>query len=301
MTTAARLSALSARVAALSTLGVILGVAALVALGGLIFGPGPAGTQLHGFGRSVLTITAGDAAGGASGNARSLTIADVDAIAHGVPDIAALSRAVFGTAAVGAGASAANGQTSIQGVDPSFAQVTSDRLVQGTFFTSQDATSANRVAVLGQTLSSRLFQSPQTAVGATIRIRNVPFTVIGVVASQPPAAAAGLGPGRSADDAVLIPFQTGQIRLFGANALDAVLVQVADANQTDAVSQDVEQLLRQRHQVRAGQPDGFTIRTSSNTPTAGVGGTASQALGQVLDLARQYGCEAKGLCARGQA
>jgi putative ABC transport system permease protein len=292
----ARLSALSAQVAALSTVGAILGIATIVAIGGVIFGPGTAGTQLHAFGRNVLTITAGDAGGGdpaGAGRPRSLTIADVDAIARGVPDIAALSRAVFGTAPVGAGGQ--DGQIPIQGVDPSFAQVTSDTVAQGTFFTTQDASSANRVAVLGQTLSGHLFQNGQAPIGATIRIRNVPFTVIGVLAAQRTAVA------DNPDDAVLIPFQTGQIRLFGANALDAVLVQVADANQTDTVSQDVEQLLRQRHQVRAGQPDGFTIRASPSAPAAGVGSTATQALRQVLDLARQYGCEAKGLCARTQA
>ena len=215
----------------------------------------------------------------------------MDAITRQVPDITALSRAVFGTALVAAGG--LDGQVPIQGVDPSFAQVTSDTVAQGTFFTSQDATSANRVAVLGQTLSNHLFQSGETAIGATIRIRNVPYTVIGVLASQQPS-----GTTENADDAVLIPFQTGQVRLFGATALDAVLVQVADANQTDAVSQEVEQLLRQRHQVQAGQPDGFTIRSVRPTPAAGVGRTVTQFLGQVLDSARQYSCEAKGLCER---
>ena len=248
----------------------------------MIFGPGTAGTGLHALGMNVLTVTAGDA--------RSLTNADVDAIARGVPDIAALSRAVFGIASVGAGGQA--GQTNVQGVDPSFAQVTSDTVAQGTFFTTQDATSANRVAVLGQALSSHLFQNGQTAIGATIRIRNVPFTVIGVLASQTSAVS------DNSDDAVLIPFQTGQVRLFGTNALDAVLVQVADPNQTDAVSQDVQQLLRQRHQVRAGQPDGFTIRTNRQPAAVGPGETAAQFLGQVLDRARLYSCEAKGLCGR---
>ena len=248
----ARASAVFAQVAGLSAIGAILGVALLVAIGGLIFGPGTDGSQLLPSGRNVLTITAGDA--------RPLTNADVDAIARGVPDIAAMSRAVFGTAAVGAAGQ--TGQISVQGVDPSFARVTSDTVAQGTFFTTQDATSANRVAVLGQTLSSHLFQNGQTAIGATIRIRNVPFTVIGVLASQTSVAS------NTSDDAVLIPFQTGQVRLFGTNALDAVLVQVADPNQTDAVSQDVAQLLRQRHQVSAGQPDGFTIRTNPPRPLA---------------------------------
>lgn len=265
----ARVSALSVQVAALTSVGTLLGVATLVAIGGVIFGPSVASPGLQG--RNVLTITSGDA--------RSLTNADVDAIARSVPDIAALSRAVFGAAAVGAA-----GQTTVQGVDPSFPQVTSDTVVEGTFFSPQDAASANRVAVLGQALSSHLFANGQQAIGSTIRIRNVPYTVIGVTGNS--------------NDTVLIPFETGQVRLFGTNALNAVLVQVMDPNQTDAVSQDVAQLLRQRHQVRPGQPDGFTIRANpAQLPAAR--GTA-QWLGQVLDRARQYGCEAKGLCPRGQ-
>ncbi|HLZ28573.1 MAG TPA: ABC transporter permease [Chloroflexota bacterium] len=276
-------TALSCQVAALGTMGAILGVASLVAIGGLIFGPGTASTQLYAAGGNVLTITAA--------GARSLTNADVDAIARGVPDIAALSRAVFGTAPVGAGGVSDGGPTAVQGVDPSYAQVTRDTLVQGTFFTPQDGASANRVAVLGQTLSSHLFQTGQRAVGSTIRIRNVPFTVIGVLASQT----------NNSDNAVLIPFETGQVRLFGTNALDAVLVQVADPNQADVVSQDVEQLLRQRHQLRSGQPDGFTIRANSaQPPAASVGDTVARWLPRVLDRARQYSCEAKGLCRRAQ-
>jgi putative ABC transport system permease protein len=280
----------SVQVAALATVSAIVGIAALVALGGLIFGPRAAAPQLRGFSPNVLTISAsgGDASAPGKNNARFLTIADVDAIAHGVPDIAALSRAVFGTVPVVAGGQ--DGQVPVQAVDPSFAQVTSDTVAQGAFFTTQDATSANRVAVLGQSVSNRLFRDGQAPVGATIRIRDVPFTVIGVLAAQ---SSSGVG---NPDDAVLVPFQTGQVRLFGANALDAVLVRVADADQTDAVSQDVEQLLRQRHQVRAGQPDGFTIRSSGRTAADGVNGT----VGPLLDLARQYSCEAKGLCAPGR-
>jgi putative ABC transport system permease protein len=290
----ARLSALSAQVAALSILGAILGVATIVVLGGVIFGPSTWSSQPRTLGRNVLTITPGDAGTPAAPNSvRSLTTADVDAIARQVPDITGFSRAVFGTAAVAAGGH--DGQILVEGVDPSFARVTSGTLAQGTFFTTQDATSANRVAVLGQNLSSRLFQNDQNAVGATIRIRNVPFTVIGVLAS--PASTVPENP----DEVVLIPLQTGQVRLFGANAIDAVIVQVADANQTDAVSLEVEQLLRQRHQVPVGQPDGFTIRASTDPSAAGLGGTASQVFGQVLDLARQYSCEAKGLCARAHA
>src|SRR5258708_3438567 len=110
--------ALSFQVAALSSIGAILGVGMLVAIGSVIFGPGTAATRLSANGGNVLTITSGDA--------RLLTNADVEAIARGVPDIAALSRAVLGTAPVGAGGVSDAGPTAVQGVDPSFAQVTSD-------------------------------------------------------------------------------------------------------------------------------------------------------------------------------
>jgi ABC-type antimicrobial peptide transport system permease subunit len=271
------------RVAALSTVGAVLGVAIMVAIGALIFGSSAQGIELQAPEKNVLTITSGDRQS-AAGRGAVLTTADVDAIASNVPDIASLSRAVFGTALVAAGGQ--DEQTRVEGVDPSFAQVTNSTVTRGTSFSDLDGTSANRVAVLGQAISSQMFGTGQTPVGATILIRSVPYTVIGVLSPQP-------GP----DDTVLIPFQTGQIRLFGATALDAVLVQVTDPNRTDTVRQQLEQLLRQRHQVRPGQPAGFTISTNPSAPSD-VTTKPAEFLGRVVQLVRQYGCEAKGLCAR---
>jgi putative ABC transport system permease protein len=113
-------------------------------------------------------------------------------------------------------------------------------------------------------------------VGQSIRIGSVPFAVVGVLASS--------------TDAILIPFQTGQVRLFGTTALGEVDVQARDVSQTDAVAEAVQLLLRTRHQVRAGQPDDFTIRQ----PPAS--GTPMPITDRFRYLSQEYACAAKGLC-----
>src|SRR5207245_3943351 len=98
------------------------------------------------------------------------------------------------------------------------------------------------------------------------------------------------------DDAILTPFQTSQIRMFGATPIDEVLLAVRDVSQTDSVTRQIGALLRQRHRVASGQPDGFTILAASNPSTADI--TVSQIITRALQFWRQHACEAKGLCGR---
>lgn len=271
----------------LSTL-VILGVATFVMVTAVVHQPEPSGSGLFGTGApSVLTIAPTGAARSASGSPTPLTPADVDAITHNVPDLVAVSRLVLGTAPVAAGNQSA--PIRIEGVDPSYPQVTSATVAEGTLFGFQDASAANPVAILGPTVAGRLFPAV-SPLGQTIRIRNVPFTVIGVLAAQGSAVA------DSPDDAILIPFQTGQVRLFGPNSLDAVLLRIQNASETAAVSLQVDQVLRQRHDVPSGQPDGFSIRANTSLAAAQSPLAALQLVGRVIEQYRQYVCEAKGIC-----
>jgi putative ABC transport system permease protein len=205
---------------------------------------------------------------------RSLTTADADAVVKSVPGVTLVSRIMFGSAPIASGGG--EPRFEIQAVDASYALLPGASLARGTFFTAEDALAANRVAVLGNQVASSLFPAQQTAVGQSIRIGNVAFTVVGVLAAS--------------TDAILIPFQTGQVRVFGTSALGEVVMQARDPNQTDAVVQSIQSLLRTRHQVRPGQPDDVTVHqlTASGTPIL--------VIDRFRYLAGQYACQAKGLC-----
>ncbi|MDQ6673669.1 MAG: ABC transporter permease [Chloroflexota bacterium] len=245
------------------------------------------GTRGGGSGVVAITSGAGQASGFASASARALTTADADAIVRTVPGVTLISRVVFGTAVVGSG----GGPTSIgvQAVDPSYVLNPQVKLAGGAFFTADDAAAANRVVVLGARVASGLFAGAQSPIGQTIRIAGLPFTVVGVLGGQPS------GTTDPSDGAVLIPFQTGQVRLFGATGLGEVLLQVRDASQTDLVVQQVQHVLRTRHHTRSGQADGFTI-TAPSSSAAAASGHGVQFVERLQYLSQQFACQAKTLC-----
>ncbi len=239
----------------LTTLGIIIGVAAVIAI--VALGQGATASvqgQLQGVGTNVLTITpASSRTGGvAAGAGTSITLkpANAAAIQQSVLGLSGISPVVSGNAQIIAGAN--NWATRVQSVDQAYQTIADCQIASGSFFTTLDDTSANSVAVLGQTVASNLFPNGQSPLGQLVRIRNMPFTVIGVLASK------GTGPGGDQDDTVLIPFQTGQVRLFGSTTINQIVVQVADASQINTVNQDIEQVLRQRHGLIRNQPDDFT-------------------------------------------
>lgn len=272
----------------LTTLGIIIGVAAVIAI--VALGEGASASvsdRLSGLGVNVLTITPGSAnAGGVrtgAGGVTSLKAADADAIASRIGGITGISPVVGGGAQVVAGNQ--NWQTRIQSVRPEYATIEDWTIDQGTFFTSQDDAKASNVAVLGQTVYTNLFPNSQPAVGQLIRVRNVPFTVIGVLQSK------GAGIGGDQDDTVLIPFHTGQVRLFGANNVGQIVLQMADASLADSVTAQIEPILRSRHELRTNQSDDFTIRSNNDviSRVQGVSETMTLLLGSVAAVSLVVG------------
>jgi putative ABC transport system permease protein len=267
--------------AVLTTLGIIIGVGAVIVMVSLGQGASAqVSDRLAGLGTNVLTISPGSARGGGvqggAGTVQTLTEADAAAIRDEIPGIA-LSPVVQGNAQVIAGSQ--NWQTRIQGVRPEYQQIQNWQLASGGFFTAQDDASARSVAVLGQTVARTLFPN-QDPLGQTIRIRNVPFTVVGVLASK---GATGF---QDQDDVVLVPFETGQIRLFGSTALNSIQVQASRADQIDAVTQSISLLLRQRHKLQPNQSDDFSIRSSNDIieTAQGVSQTLTLLLGGVAGV-----------------
>ncbi|HEV7662947.1 MAG TPA: ABC transporter permease [Chloroflexota bacterium] len=274
----------------LTTLGIIIGVAAVIAIVALGEGASASvNSQLAGLGTNLLTIQPGStSSGGArtgSGNAVTLKAADADAISQNLAGISGVSPVVSGSAQVIAGAQ--NWSTRVQAVMPAYLTIENWTIDQGSTFTVQDNTNSNNVAVLGTTVVSSLFPNGQSPIGQTIRIRNVPFTVVGVLASK----GATAGPGGDQDDTILIPFQTGQVRLFGASSINQIVVQVADANQITTVTTQMTTLLRQQHRLASSAADDFSIRNNNDiiTRASGVSSTMTMLLGGVAAVSLVVG------------
>jgi putative ABC transport system permease protein len=272
----------------LTTLGIIIGVAAVITIVALGEGASASVTaQLSGLGTNVLNVMPGSArAGGVRVGAGSLTTlkaADADAIAD-LDGVTAVSPIVSGSAQVIAGSQ--NWSTRIQAVAPAYQQLQNWQVSDGAFFTDQDNATAANVAVVGSTVATNLFPSGQSPVGQLIRIRNVPFTLVGVLTSK---GAAGFGGDQ--DDTVLIPFQTGQVRLFGVSWLNQIVLQVDDESQLTSVQESVQQLLRSRHRLQSGQADDFTIRSNADliTRVTSVSQTLTLLLGAVAGVSLVVG------------
>ena len=273
----------------LTTLGIIIGVAAVIAIVALGEGASASvASQLSGLGTNVLTImpgssSAGGVAAGAGSNT-TLKASDATAIA-GVSGVSATSPVVSGSAQIIAGSQ--NWSTRVQAVLPAYAQIEDWTVASGTFFSDADNTSSNNVAVIGQTVASNLFPDGTSPVGQSIRIRNVPFTVVGVLNSKGSSA----GPGGDQDDTVMIPLQTGQVRLFGATSINQIMVQVADANQMSSVQTSIESVLRQRHALQTGTADDFSIRNNNDliTRVSSVSSTMTLLLGGVAAVSLVVG------------
>jgi len=248
--------------AMLTMLGVIIGVAAVIAT--VAVGAGATRTiqaQISSLGSNLIIVIPGSLTASGirlgSGQALTLTQADAEAIATQCPAVALAAPVVREGEQVIAGAN--NWATSILGITPDFLKVRDWSVVLGAPFTSKDVDSANTVALLGRTVVNNLFPN-RDPVGQTVRINNVPLTVIGVLTSK------GQSPGgQDQDDVVMIPLTTAKKRVLGvssagADAVGAIMVQATGPAAMQSAQQQMEVLLRQRHHLQAGQDDDFTIR-----------------------------------------
>jgi putative ABC transport system permease protein len=255
----------------LTMLGIIIGVGAVIVMVGLGAGASASVEQrLAGLGTNLLTIVPGAAnVGGVrqgGGTQQTLTTLDVQAIQQQVSGISALSPVVSG----GNLQVVANGQnwsTTVQGSYPSIFTLQDFQIAQGQAYTDSDETSGALVADIGQTVATNLFGTANP-VGQTILIRNVSFTVVGLLAPK------GSNGFRDQDDIILIPFSTAQVRLFGATTVNSIEVQVADQSQIADVQTQIETLLRAHHNLTGTQPDNFRIQNNQQIIQT-VQGTAS--------------------------
>ena len=246
----------------LTMLGIIIGVAAVIAMVGV--GAGATARiqqQIQSIGSNLIIVLPGSiSANGVrlgSGGVATLTQDDAKAIATECPSVALAAPAVRGGVQVVYGSN--NWATNVQGVTPDFMTLRDYTMLSGQFFTTQDVDSAAKVAVLGQTVAQNLFGDSDPT-GQAVIIKNVPFIVAGVLTPK------GQSPtGQDQDDVILLPISTATQKVLGANkanakAVGSLMVQAVNPQAMGQAIQEMEALLRERHRILPGLDNDFTIR-----------------------------------------
>jgi putative ABC transport system permease protein len=249
----------------LTALGIIIGVAAVIAMVGIGNGArAQVEAQIASLGQNVILIFSGSTTASGIrtgwGGAGTLKIEDAEAIRREVQGVSAVSEEVVSTTQVAAGNQ--NWFTRIYGESADYLDIRQWPLADGAPFIPQDVRSANKVCVIGRTTATQIYGN-DNPIGQVLRVKNVPFTVSGVLTNK------GLSAhGVDQDDIVVMPYTTAMKRITGGTNLRNINVQVADAKQMSAAQQQIIELLRQRHNIRAGRDDDFTVRNQQEIADA---------------------------------
>jgi putative ABC transport system permease protein len=246
----------------LAMLGVIIGVASVIVMVSVATGAGQAiEARIKALGTNVLVVMPGSFTSGGrrsgEGTAVALSENDLAAIRASVPGVTAAAGMVSGSAPVVVGN--ANWTTSVNGVNEDFLEVRDWPVAEGRSFSEAELRAGAKVVILGATTARELFGA-NPAVGEQIRIKNVPFNVIGVLSVKGQS-----GWGTDQDDTALVPLSTARRRLFGAEQtvpdnLRQIMVEIASAEGMGDAQEEIENLLRERRKVRNGSPDDFQVR-----------------------------------------
>jgi putative ABC transport system permease protein len=242
----------------LTMLGMIIGVAAVIAMVGIGNG---AKTQIENqiasLGENVIQVFSGSFTRGGVhsgwGAAGTLTIDDAEAIQREVPGVTAVSPEVRSSTQIAAGNQ--NWSTQIQGESADYLTIRQWPLTDGAMFTEQDVRAANKVAIIGQTIADQLFPGEEP-IGQVLRIKSAPFIIVGILKPK------GMSMmGSDQDDVVIVPYTSAMKRLFGTTTLRTINAQTATASLLTPVQQQIISLMRQRHRIMPGHDDDFTVRT----------------------------------------
>jgi putative ABC transport system permease protein len=249
--------------AGLTVLGIVIGVAAVILLVSICQSAGQLlQDQLQSIGTNVLVVHPGSQRDGGVrtglGGVPTLCAADADAMPGECPAILAATPILVARSQVIAG-NQNWFSDQILGVDLPYLIVRSWQVEHGDFFTHNDVHSAAKVCVIGTTVADNLFQT-RACVGRTVRIKNIPFQVVGVLESK----GANLF-GTDQDNIVLTPYTTIRKRLSGStfSNVDAVILSARSVDRMTDAQDEVKQLLRQRHRIRNGQEDDFVVHNTA--------------------------------------
>ena len=293
---------------ALTMLGVVIGVAALIAM--VAVGDGASAAvkkQLESLGTNMVVVQPGATTSGGvragAGSASSLTVSDAETIMRDDPAVQQVSYLARQSGQVEYGDQ--NWTTAIQGVTPSYLDIVSWRIAEGAPMTEQQNDAAETVCLIGQTVYRNLFGVGEDPIGAVILIKGVPMRVIGLLAAK-----GQTGFGQDQDDLVMIPFTTAERKVLGvaapqssqnqvsalypapANAfgiapritgrVNSIYVQAGGATLVTTAINQVTRTLARRHHIRVGQLNDFTVRNLSQIAEAQEG--SSQVMAALLAM-----------------
>jgi len=250
---------------ALTTLGIIVGVGAVIAMVGIGNGAkAQVESQIASLGRNVILVFSGSTTASGlhtgMGSAGTLTVEDVDAIGREIDGVAGISPEVRTVTQVVAGNQ--NWATQVLGESPDYFEIRGWALADGAPFTDRDVRSANKVAVIGRTTARQLYGG-DSPIGRIVRIKNVPFVIVGLLTPR------GLSVmGSDQDDVLIVPYTAAMKRVMGTTTLRSINIQAATPTLLASMPRQITELLRQRHRIGPGRDDDFTVRTQEDIAEA---------------------------------
>jgi putative ABC transport system permease protein len=249
----------------LTMLGIIIGVGAVIAM--VAIGEGAKSTiraQIASLGTNVLIVLPGSNSQGGvrlgTGNVNTLLDSDARAIVRELRSVSFASPVLRRPEQVVAGN--LNWGTLAQGVAPEFQQIRDWQVADGRFLHEGDMESAAKVAVIGETVARQLFGN-DNPIDMVIRIRNIPFRVVGLLAPK-----GQTGQGTDQDDTLMIPYTTMQKRLMRITWVQSIVVKAVSAERVPEAQEQITLLLRQRHRISHEREDDFNIRNLSDIAEA---------------------------------
>jgi putative ABC transport system permease protein len=248
----------------LTSLGVVIGVAAVVMMTSIGVGAQQRVTSaIAGLGSNLIIVSPNFQRGPVSqgaGVGLSLRDGDAEQIGKQVENVAAVAPIVRSQAQLAA--DGANWNTRIEGVTPPYIDARDLKIAEGRMFDEREARQGRKVAVVGPTVAKQLW-GDDDPVGKRVRVRSVPFEVIGVLESKGQS-----GFGQDQDDVVLAPLEAVRSRLVGrrfrGDAVQTIYVKATDADSLDRVQEDVTNLLRDQHKIRQGEDDDFQTQNMAS-------------------------------------
>jgi putative ABC transport system permease protein len=251
----------------LTMLGIIIGVGAVIAMVGI--GQGASASiqaQIANLGNNMLFVRSGSfnmgGLRGGSGSNNTLTPEDVDAIERECPSVRATSPGVRAGGQLVFGNQNWSASSGIMGVNEKFPDIRSWPVASGEFFTETDVRTATRVCVLGKTVADNLFVGTDP-IGQTLRIRNLPFRVIGILSTKGQSQF-----GQDQDDTVIIPYTAAQKKLLTISHVHEAMVSAISPLATASAERQITDLLRQRHRLGPNQENDFFIRNLTDVADA---------------------------------